>query len=1039
METDIKKLTEKSEFLKYYKIGKDEPVIVYYLNAALTNLEALQLQKNDEDTQRQLADFLWLFHIDNPDDYKNDWSKMTNCLINQIKALRNQFSHAELRKDFYDSIMVDDAFYRFLEGKLKNHAMQGAFFPGMEASVLEGINLVRIIQQGKRRDLELTYHGIVFLCCMALYKDEAHEFISQLSGMKKNSLYAKGLNEFFTAFSMRKGRKIIDFDYNFMRFAEMIAYLNKVPSVSSEFLSLKSERDKMEELKNQSTEIEKHKDSKYNIQVRQKEKFASFALGYMDDFGLLPCLKYKCLTTDKIRSSRHSFGVPMDDLDKLNRHYIVQNGAVHFSWNPADGAHYGSIQIKELRGNLSFDELKKILYLSFKFNLSQDINTYIDSYLTAFHRMLEVIVNAADNYELFPLDKVMPQLEILTGYTADELRSDFQAKVTPVIGPALTRLLVKEETSAKSKQERLSDVLQNLIEQSVKTEKRIKTEKVSDALKISAVFQYFNLFTGDFPFRQLPIEKQHRACLDYEYQTIHALIGNYNREPKKLWKHFDKFVQKKVKACDFEKFLTDTKMPRATAMRFIASREEVLKRSGDLKNARTLDELAIIAVQKFRSHLKHILTDFAEQDAAALYKQFNIKDAAGVSRPSTIRTILKIDEQAWKNAYDYDKNCPYTDRDISHSSHVVTQIAFPKNFIETFLRNNANVWKRISHTVLVDKELNKVDFNRAYRDMACYIQLRDYYDTTVLVEWLKENSRKKDDSVVNMPVNSAKRNQVNKAVAQIKEYLVQDKLILQMARKYFEQYHEKVNFSKDSDTFTSVYEFFSDPIDIKINGYVCKATVNDLCKTYFDQVRRQGIALFQILGEKTASFAQLYELFKQIKSADSRIRRTFIMPILRLDAKAGQTPQFSDKAQTAKWLVEKISAFSLETAALCIDFRNKLMHTESFALEDKFKPFDKIKPLLENIGCWENPAAASGSAPVKTQRKPVSHTSSVKVGDVFTGKVIKDYDNCVLISFANNSKGYLYSNETMGQVFNVQITKIQPREGKPDKITLKKV
>ena len=141
--------------------------------------------------------------------------------------------------------------------------MQGAFFPGMEASVLEGINLVRIIQQGEKRNFELTYHGIIFLCCMALYKDDAYEFIAQLSGMKKNSLYAKGFNEFFTTFSMRKGRKIIDFDYNFMRFAEMIAYLNKVPSVSSEFLSLRSERDKMEELKTQSTEIEKYKDSKY--------------------------------------------------------------------------------------------------------------------------------------------------------------------------------------------------------------------------------------------------------------------------------------------------------------------------------------------------------------------------------------------------------------------------------------------------------------------------------------------------------------------------------------------------------------------------------------------------------------------------------------------------------------------------------------------------------------------------------------------------------------------------------------------------------
>lgn len=1048
-------VSSKDEFLKMYKVGSDEGWLAIFLETAHANIMRIK----QKDGQDKLAHFLWMFKC-LEHDYQDEKESMTQALYQKIEALRNLFSHAEKEKESVQEILkCSQELYHFLEGKLRSIASQEVLTRGADSAVIADRSLVRRIFISKSEGFayELTYSGVIFLCSMALYRDEAESFISGLKHMKKGDLYAKDLKDFFICFSIRKKYQISgSADFYSLHFASVINYLNKVPLVSKEYLSLKQEREKLQALEAQSMEEERNKEFKYHLQPRMREKFTSFALAYLEDFDLLPELRFKRLNVnDNGREAEYLFGRAMKDSaltdendTRMDRHFVLNGNNAGFAWNPGD-QHYGSIRIGEIRGSLTRDTLKKLIALQLNApQLYAGVRENIQEYLTVYHRMLEKILDFANDGSFFRLNDVLPELVALTGNTIEELQNDFVRLATPVLGPALVRILQPEEKKAADPAEDLLHRLDLAIGQTHQFEKRIKTEKIRDNAKISEVMAFFLLHSPRFPFRQLPFSKQHRACLDYEFQTIHELIGNYPKYPKKLWKHFEKYEDKK----EDEKFPASTKLSAQETLDLIGERLELLKAAGPLKNASSLDELAVIAArERRRMYLK--AREILQQKDAPEYKEtleawqkiLGSSEARPISRESVFASILKLEEETWKNAYDYENKTPGR-RQVTDEEHIYSRFLFPANIIELLLRRE-NIFPAASRNQnLYNAEKAQFDFNRYFREMKINLALRDFYDSSVLIQWLKDNAGKQSL----MPVNTLKRNQVDSAIKKIKEFHTQDKLLLKIAFNYYEKSHRKLAFTKEIREEKSVYEIFTAPIrvDLKAYGIQYEVFLADRNKAIYGELERAlpkfAATLKAQIGDgegKIFSFGELVTGYEAIRHSDRRIRKMFIMPILRLEKMEGGTPPEAQD-QSAEYLHRKVPVLSLEEAKAITEFRNKMMHLENMDLNGMFDPENTIKPLLEKCGCWEKeeaPAAKRGfkgnrpkNKPQNTQREP-QQNAGLRIGDTRSGKVCKVYDWGILVQLDKKNTGAVnrrYQGYKEGDSVTVKVNNIRMKAGK---------
>ena len=135
----------------------------------------------------------------------------------------------------------------------------------------------------------------------------------------------------------------------------------------------------------------KNKLYKYSLHRRFKDRFLSFAAAYCEDFNLLPALRFKRLDiSEHIGRKRYSFGSENDNRNRMDRHYVIKNDAIAFEFIPTE--HYGDIKISSLRGNISETLFKKLLYALLKWQ-PEKINAKISEYLTAYHKVLEKMLN----------------------------------------------------------------------------------------------------------------------------------------------------------------------------------------------------------------------------------------------------------------------------------------------------------------------------------------------------------------------------------------------------------------------------------------------------------------------------------------------------------------------------------------------------------------------------------------------------------------------------------------------------------------------
>lgn len=464
---------------------RDEvPSVILYLNYAINNLWALagmppkdtenvnQLVKKltaDEKAFEKIADFLWIFKFDEPQrDFSaavndrgtlKDWKTSAEKIIRKIFDLRQFFIHSGERG--IGPVELDETLYRFLEGVLGNEARKAT---GEDPSFqTDKVNKLKIANKFGHDNpkFQLTRKGIIFLTCLALYKDEAEQFCSLMHDLKlpkddrlapgemKNltdeefnrirpSGKKKALRAFFTHFSYRRGRKSLDAEnQDHILFADLVTHLNKVPEPAYDYLKLDEERGRLAELAAASAEDEKNKRDKYTLKKRDQVKFSQYVAAYLEDFAELPGIHFKRFDiTPSTGRRKYLFGVENDNAVKdgehcrTDRHFAVYDGGVRFEWRATEHCVDGGIKIKALRSSLAESDLPKIV-LARKCAAGK-MNAHLDAYFAACHRILERMVNTEDISSFSAGDETyLRDFAIVSGKTVDEIKADFVGCLKP--------------------------------------------------------------------------------------------------------------------------------------------------------------------------------------------------------------------------------------------------------------------------------------------------------------------------------------------------------------------------------------------------------------------------------------------------------------------------------------------------------------------------------------------------------------------------------------------------------------------------------
>ena len=604
---------QKSDTIREYECK----LISYYLARAVANIQTVaDIDKTDErkldflledpEKLQKAAKFIWLFRMPAPGEIllheKNGKElkvqELTLKLIKKIFELRNFFAHenpGDIRP-----LLADRVFFELLEGVLLENARRKVAYDGSHTEKLSKLKLMNLHKKESdpgyvpEKQYELTRKGIIFLTCMGLYKDEAKEFCQQFADLKLpekcawyqheicdsdvpcekpegkqcNSNRIKKLCEMFTFFSIKRSQK--EFrpgDKDYLRFAEIISYLNKVPRDSFELLPLDEERQMLQIASDESDE--ENKEQKYALHLRFEQKFLAFAAGYCEDFGLLPCIHFKRLDTSlAFERTRYTFDIEQD-ADSQNRHYVIKNDAIHFEFRPTE--HYGEIHLDALHSAIGESEFKNLLYAGTRQECGWErINELLTEYFSSYHKILETLLNVQEPEDIVTvcrerllddfcrIARIVPE-EYGTEACNKKLEKYFSANLIKFINgldssipmdelhaKLLKRLMVLKQ-HAQDFIKRL-ETLENW--RSIPQEKRITpyppdcvdvsyepfSSRMTDQELIQWVFTAFNLNLPDKDkFRQLPMSKQHRpGATDHEFQLVHRAVGKYSLDQKGL-------------------------------------------------------------------------------------------------------------------------------------------------------------------------------------------------------------------------------------------------------------------------------------------------------------------------------------------------------------------------------------------------------------------------------------------------------------------------------------------------------------------------
>ncbi len=1050
-----------------HKLRKDEsPYFLLYLNYAVNNIcditgidqsinqefrACQEIKQKGTAVIRKLANFFWLFQAEDPMRDFPDYEEKTLMIVEKIYALRNYFAHLE-QSDSGPLVVTRD-FYVFVEGCLAGKAKERIMRPGVR---MDKLFKMKLFAQRNRelKTYDFTRKGLIFLICLALYRDDAMEFTQCLEDMKlpacpKNSVSledcmtlcseenasvckpgsARAFIEFFTCYSARRGRSVnfltedssdsgkIHSCLSYLSFADIIGYLNKVPPAAMDYLTLESENARLALEKSQSTESEENKEFKYKLHKRFRDRFLSFAASWCEDFDAFPCMKFKRLDISESEGrKRYVFGKENDNRVHMDRHYQIRDNAIRFAWVPKK--HYGEIHIDSLRSAVTAGTMKQLLFA--KLNRDKNVETMVDRYFTAYHRILETVVNTKDPNDLYLEGPLLDDFITVSGCSREDLMEDVNllqpffpknllrffsgddskpdaAELSEALysrictdrdhaADFIKRLNIRDGWQRKLKKLREKDADAKLPPPVCST-KDVKnpprTCSISDGTIISWVFRYFNLFLDDTQkFRQLPRGMQHRSgTTDHEYQLVHAMIGKYYMDPKAFQKYCEKREELRLVFNDLKNELF--------SLLHLHPEEEVI----DMPRAK-LSLLAKAAANCYINYCKEKLRELQDgnlppEQILALCKKFHVRTGLPYDRNSLLKTVLHIDLGKWSSAFDYKQRRPYENRTLEDKGHIVSQIPFPADFAQRVMQQtpNENLQK------FLHPETGVFDFNKAFSSLKLEILPRDFYDVKPLIEACEAvRSGKSVSGIAGLNASTPEkpldfsRAGINRAIREIKETGNQDRILANLALKYWLEFRKtsafecKLGTTPDFAAGFPVNEFFKAEVTIKFEKGDRKIRImpNDINRPILAQIQRYASAIADFMEEGKTEKSQIFDFrdmlvaYRKIQADDARKRKEMI-PLLRTFESSVVIPQerydikAEDQAEKSaairrmefEFYRKKYPKLTFEEYNTLADVRNQVFHRgfrlETGAAVEILKAYSlPEKPKPENGNVYRN-------------------------------------------------------------------------------------
>ena len=891
---------------------------VLYLNYALSNIREITGIKEDgarfatavnslsDERLSQLADFLWTFRFDEPQmDFASrnnrnfDYRHLAKLVAIKIFELRNWFVHSD--RSGNSELVCNRDLYVLLEGLLRPKAEESALGRGCKADKVFKMHLLNLREKGlspKEREYDFTRRGLVFITCMALYKDDAEEFLSCFSDMRlpnrrrdtldglsaaqmaelgKKKSTKRALQNAFTFFSYRRGRVSVQMeDSDFLNFTHILGYVNKVPRASFDYLSLENERKILAELCRNSTESEDNKLVKYDLskQIRQKEKFISLAAAWCEDSGKLTAIRFKRLDiTPTVGRKRYRFGKENDNSVRLERHYAIVDDAIRFEWQPKE--HYGTVKIGSLRGSIGESEFRKLMWcLCFNAN---EVNKAIDSYFSNYHKMLELMLNASNTDELsFDNSELMDAVKGVTGVDAETVKANPQL-VSKYIPANIARFFsrIENRMTESEMRESLNKRLMSIIARQEdflvrvgklrawRREAKVADMKnatrpvfptcgkkevrnpprecrVSNASCVARVFEWlnFNIYDPEKRFRQLPVGEQHNeGYRDHEYQFAHRAVGKFSFDNKGFWgdgKNCGEIVKLRSELEDAVLALKEkcAELPRG-------------------RIGWDILDLAESAAKLNINNAKALLDDGVDdEDLYWWCRLLGIRTGMPLDSESLLKSILGIEIDKWLNAYDYGNGKRYENRKLTSADHIVSQVPLPNGFADRVVLSAPKAFVGVAGE-------GKVEWSRAFSMLDKKVteaELRDYYDVSSLIGYIKSHPDHLDESVdqsatgINTWADAEpqtiipdfSRGGINKAIKAIKTAHNQDRLLLYMA---FDHYWKSYNSRNPMD-------------NVRRDSVVAKMSVRE----YFDgeRVRMLGSTGVKLIVSRNDVFSPAF-------------------------------------------------------------------------------------------------------------------------------------------------------------------------------------
>ncbi len=1012
------------------------------------------IEKLPEEKKQILADFLWLFKTDNPGDDFKDYKTITTMLVDKIFRLRNFFCHPE-RGDI-NPLLTDVAFYHFFAGWALGEARLHSLEGGVKSDRIFKMSIMNVQEIDKddrtRNTYALTRRGIIMLVCMALYKDEAIEFCQALDDMKlprveldeeleqseseqtelrKKASIRKAYHLVFSYFSKKRSFNAVDEEnHDFVCFTDIIGYLNKVPMASMDYLALNEERKRLAELEAASTESDENKRFKYTLHRRMKDRFLSFITAYCEDFKRLPSIHFKRLDiSPSIGRKRYCFGAENDNSVRQSRHYAIEKDAIRFEWRAKQ--HYGDIHIDSLRSAISASEFKRMMLASRSEKTKGQFNAdkELDAYFSAYHKVLEKMLNEPD-CDFINREGYLPELTAITGASREKLLDNptLLEKMHPFFPENITRFFIPRDNIPDNQTllAQLKNALQNTIKHdddfiarmdgatewakkyadvpSEKRPKRPQEYRFNDNTFISKVFALLNLYLpDDRKFRQLPKGKQHRACMDFEYQTLHAIIGRFASDQQELWDYLNgvktvyRYEGKKKFRDHTENVIDSKRRPQlfnvadqlaAKEKEFFYQEKKRLDKNPQFDaNGRprqprhSLQMLARAAILLHKEYCNKLLAQYKEAKLDGLRTQlqedcrkFGVRLGLPLSHDAILKTILHIDEAKWLHAFNEKENRPWENRSLLNGGHVVTQVPLPNTFTSSCLAKGLKKRQDMIPFFLKD---GSFDFNKLFREVyaeKAKLSLRDFYDVTPLLALAKTNNvagTAWEPQLLELyprPEAIPGGAELDRAVRKIKDIHNQDLLLLDLALDYHQRFVEKeqtavAQAKKDIKTINSIsfdackdiYDYFNNEERITIDGVTIVLKPNDKLRSSFAQILGfiKDIAASYSDEQKVKGigFYDLSHKFRQIQARDRRIKIRYFIRILQLEARVEEPnlDGLSEEERRRKLYsvylprtLGKKKRMTFEEFDSLVEFRNGLNHNGFNFSDEVCKMADKV-------------------------------------------------------------------------------------------------